>query len=225
MRALLIANSDDFDAGFSGERFRHHGYTFIECHRDRPRDWVSLEGVELVMLMGSEWSVYWPHLADTVAHELALIRSAHRQGIPIYGICYGAQSIAAGLGGTVERAREPEIGWYDNIVSDIPEVIAPGPWMQWHSDVVTLPPGAEELARSPLCSQAYRLGRTFATQFHPEVNEAMVTRWAVDGAEVLRDRGTSPDELRAETSRNVIESRPNAEHLVDWYVERVVGSG
>ncbi len=224
MRALLLANSDDCDAGFSGERFRHHGYSFVECHRDRPGDWMSLDGVDLVMLLGSEWSVYWPDIADKVEAELELIREAHQRRIPIYGICYGAQAIAAALGGTVERAREPEIGWYDNIISDLPEIIPQGPWMQWHSDVVTVPPGAEELARSPICTQAYRLGRTFATQFHPEVNEAMVTRWATDGAETLRARGSSTDELRAETSRNVVESRPNAEHLVDWYVEHVAGS-
>lgn len=224
MRALLLANSDDCDAGFSGERFRHHGYSFIECHRDRPGEWASLDSIDLVMLMGSEWSVYWPHLTDKVAVELALIREAHARSIPIYGICFGAQSIAAALGGTVERAREPEIGWYDDIVSDIPEVIAPGPWMQWHSDVVTVPPGAVELARSPLAPQAYRLGRTFATQFHPEVNETMVTRWALEGANTLRERGTSVEELRATTSRNVLDSKSNAEHIVDWYVEHVAGS-
>ncbi len=224
MRALLVANSDDCDAGFSGERFRHHGYSFVECHRERPAGWLSLDAVDLVVLLGSEWSVYWTHLTDTVAAELALIREAQQREVPIYGICYGAQTIAAALGGTVERAREPEIGWYDNIESDLPEFIAPGPWMQWHSDSVTAPPGADELARSPLCVQAYRLGRTFATQFHPEVTEAMVTRWATDGAETLKARGSSADELRAETSRNVIESRPNAERMVDWFVERVVGA-
>jgi len=220
MRAILIGNSDDCDAGFSGERFRHHGYAFVECHRDRPQEWVGLDDIDLVMLLGSEWSVYWPHVSDSVAAEMALIRDAHSRGVPIYGICFGAQSIAAALGGTVERAREPEIGWYDNIVSDIP-AIAPGPWMQWHSDAFTAPPGAEELARSPLAIQAYRLRRTFATQFHPEVNESMVTRWASDGADTLRERGSSTEALRAETSRNVAESRPNAERIVDWYVENV----
>jgi GMP synthase-like glutamine amidotransferase len=223
MRALLVGNSDDCDAGFSGERFRHHGFAFTECHRGRHGDWPTLDGRDLVMLLGSEWSVYWPHVADDVAPELALIREAHRRGTPVYGICFGAQSIAAALGGTVERAREPEIGWYDNIVSDIPEVIPPGPWMQWHSDVVTVPPGAEELARSPLCAQAYRIGRMFATQFHPEVNEAMITRWAIDGADTLAARGSSIEELRAETSRNVLDSRANAEHIVDWYLHHVAG--
>lgn len=221
VRALLIANSDDCDAGFTGERFRHHGYSFVECHRERPLEWPTLDGVELVVLLGSEWSVYWPEHADEVAVELALIRDAHERSIPIYGICFGAQSTAAALGGTVGPAVEPEIGWYDNIDSDLPDVIAAGPWMQWHSDAVTTPPGAVELARSPVAPQAYVLGRTFATQFHPEVNEAMITRWSGDGADTLRRRGSSPEELRAETSVNVLASRANAERLVDWFLEHV----
>ena len=71
----------------------------------------------------------------------------------------------------------PEIGWYD-IVSDVPEVIAAGPWLQWHSDVVTVPPGAEELARSAVGPQAWRIGRTLCTQFHPEATETMLARWS-----------------------------------------------
>ena len=223
VRALLIANSNDCDAGFSGEQFRQHDFAFTECHRERPAEWPTLEGVEQLLLLGSEWSVYWSQVRSEVAAECALVRSAHSQGIPIYGICFGAQIVAAALGGSVERAREPEIGWYDNIVSDIPEVIPAGPWMQWHSDVVTVPPGAVELARSPLACQAYRLDRTFVTQFHPEVNEAMITRWALSpgAAKDLATMRLDPDALRAETSRNVIESRPAAEHLVDWYLNQV----
>lgn len=223
VRALLIANSNDCDAGFSGERFRQHDFAFTECHRERPGEWPPLEGVDQVLLLGSEWSVYWSQVRAEVAAECALVKSAHSHGIPIYGICFGAQIVAVALGGTVERAREPEIGWYDNIVSDIPEAIPTGPWMQWHSDVVTVPPGAVELARSPIAPQAYRLDRTFVTQFHPEVNEAMITRWALSpgAANDLATMGLDPDALRAETSRKVLESRPAAEHLVDWYLNQV----
>ncbi len=224
MRALLLANSDDCDAGFCGEQFRHHGYSFVECHRERYAEWASLDTVDLVLLMGSEWSVYWPHVADEVTAELALIRDAHGRGIPVFGICYGAQSVATALGGKVERGCEPEIGWYDNIDSDIPDVIPAGPWLQWHYDVVTLPPGAHELARSPIAPQAYRIGRTFATQFHPEVNETMITRWSSGaGSEELFARGSSREEIREQTSRNVLQSRPNAERIVDWFLENVAG--
>ena len=224
VRALLVANANDCDAGFSGDRFRHHGYSFVECHRERPFDWPSLDGIDLVVLLGSEWSVFWADVAAEVSAELALINSAHTRGVPIYGICFGAQSIAKALGGSVTRGQEPEIGWYDNIESDMPHVISPGPWLQWHYDVITLPPGAQELARSPIATQAYRIGRCFATQFHPEANETMITRWSSGaGVAELLGRGTSADEVRAETSRNVILSAPNAERIVDWFLDSVAG--
>jgi GMP synthase-like glutamine amidotransferase len=80
------------------------------------------------------------------------------------------------------------------------------------------------LARSPLAPQAYRIGRTFATQFHPEVNETMITRWSGGaGGEELRARGSSREAIREETSRHVLTSRPNADRIVDWFLETVAG--
>jgi GMP synthase-like glutamine amidotransferase len=218
MRALLIANSGDADAGFVGDRFRHHGFAFTECHRERPDEWPDLAGNDLVLLLGSEWSVYWPHVADQVAAEAALIRAAHERGLPQFGICFGCQTMAHALGGTVERAREPEIGWYD-VATDAPEWIAPGPWLEWHYDVVTVPPGAEELARTAVAPQAWRLGRSFATQFHPEATESIVGRWSRGpGGDELAKFGSSRDELLATTRTNVNVSREQAEHLVDRFL-------
>jgi GMP synthase-like glutamine amidotransferase len=225
MRALLIANAADTDSGFVGERFRYHGYSFTECQRENLGDWPNLEGYELVLTLGSEWSVYWPHVADSVAAEAASIRTVHGGGVPIFGICYGSQIMAHALGGTVERAREPEIGWY-HVATDAPGAIAEGPWMQWHYDVVTLPGGAKEMARSTVGPQAWRMGRSFCTQFHPEANETMIRRWAnSDGgsAELLK-YGVKSDQLIDESRRNVADSQPAAEHLVDWFVDRIVGS-
>lgn len=220
MRALLVANAVDADAGFVGDRFRHHGFAFTECHRERPGEWPSLDGHDLVLLLGSEWSVYWPHVADEVAAETALVRETHRRGIPQFGICFGNQSMASALGGTVERAREPEIGWYD-VVSDRPDVVAEGPWLQWHYDVVTVPPGADEIARSAVGPQAWQLGRSFATQFHPEATESMLARWTTGGgADELVRIGSTPEQLMAETRANTGASREHAERLVDWFLEQ-----
>jgi len=217
VRALLIANRDDGDPGFVGHRFRHHGYAFDECHREDPASWPALDGHDLVLLLGSEWSVYWPQVADSVRAEAALIVDAQRRGVPMLGICYGNQSMAHALGGTVERAREPEIGWFD-IVTDDPLHIPEGKWLQWHYDVVTVPPGAEELARSAVGPQAWRIGRSFATQFHPEATEAMLARWTAESGDALAAVGTTPAELMAATRENVVDSRPRAEDLVDWFV-------
>lgn len=221
MRALLIANAVDADAGFVGERFRHHGFAFTECHRERPGEWPALDGHDLVLLLGSEWSVYWPHVADEVAAETALIREAHRRGVPQFGICFGNQSMASALGGTVERAREAEVGWYD-VVSDRPDIVAEGPWLQWHYDVVTVPPGADEIARSAVGPQAWRLGRSVATQFHPEATESMLARWTTGGgADELAKLGMTPEQVMADTRANTPVSREHAEHLVDWFVDEV----
>ena len=66
----------------------------------------------------------------------------------MFGICYGAQLLAHAFGGAVRRSATPEIGWYE-VDSEIPDVIATGPWLQWHYDVVDVPPGATRLAVSP----------------------------------------------------------------------------
>lgn len=225
MRALLIANAADADGGFVAERFRGHAFSFTECHRENLGDWPTLDGYELVLTLGSEWSVYWPHVADSVAAEAELIRAAHARGMPIHGICYGNQIMAHALGGTVERAREPEIGWKE-IVSDLPEVIADGPWMQWHYDVVTVPAGAQEIARSAIGPQAWRMARSFCTQFHPEATETMIRRWATSegGSTELLKHGIKPEELVEQTRCNVTDSQPAAEHLVDWFLDSVAGS-
>lgn len=225
MRALLIANAADADGGFVADRFRQRGFSFTECHREAIGDWPDLPGHELVVTLGSEWSVYWPHLADEVAAEAGMIRAARAAGVPIYGICYGNQIMAHAFGGAVQRAPHPEIGWHE-VASDLPDVIGEGPWMQWHYDVVTVPAGACELARSSVGPQAWRAGRSFCTQFHPEATETMIRRWALSeggGAELLK-HGMKPDELLEQTRRNVADSEPAADHLVDWFLERVAGS-
>ena len=77
------------------------------------------------------------------------------------------------LGGSVEVLDEPELGWH-TIETDAPELVAAGPWLQWHFEAFTTPPGAEELARSPACAQAFRLGPHLAVQFHPESTAEIV---------------------------------------------------
>ena len=221
MRGLLIANADDADAGFVGDRFRSRGVAFVECHRERPGEWPELDGCDVVVALGSEWSVYRPEVRDLVAVEEELVRAARRRGVATFGICFGSQVMAHALGGTVTRGAVAEIGWHQ-VASDDPSVVAEGPWMQWHSDVVTLPPGAAELARSPVAPQAWRVGRAFAVQFHPEATETMMDKWSRGGgAAILEELGSSRDRLMAETRANVGASREHAWQLVDWFLDTV----
>lgn len=219
VRALLVANSIDADPGFVGERLRHHGFAFDECLRENPGEWPDLAGHDLVLLLGSEWSVYWDQVGREVQAESALIREAKRTGVPIFGICFGSQMISHALGGSVQRAARPEVGWH-RVDSAFPEVIAPGPWLQWHFDVFTPPPGWEVMATSASGPQAIRSGRTFATQFHPEANESMLAAWTA-GSDDLTRLGLSADDVMAHTRDHVKTSRPACARLVDWFMDEV----
>jgi hypothetical protein len=95
--------------------------------------------------------------------------------------------MAHALGGTVERAREPEIGWHP-VVSDLPEVIAEGPWMQWHYDVVTVPPTPTR-SRRPRSVRRRGVSAQLLHAVPSGGTETMIRRWASsDGgsAELLK---------------------------------------
>jgi GMP synthase-like glutamine amidotransferase len=224
VRCLAIANSDDADPGFVGHRLRHHGYALTEGHRERPGDWPDLTGIDLVLLLGSEWSVYWDSVASSVRAESALLGDAAMRGVPILGICFGAQMVSHAFGGSVTRSDSPEVGWFE-IESDVPDVISPGPWLQWHYDVFAVPGDFTCLARSSVGPQAVRRGRILATQFHPEATESIVARWSSGGgADELARLGTSRENLLEESRRLVNDSRPASDRLIDWFVDVVAPS-
>jgi hypothetical protein len=53
MRALLLANSGDADAGFVGQRFEDYDFSFTTVQREYPHEWPSLDGIDLVLYLGS----------------------------------------------------------------------------------------------------------------------------------------------------------------------------
>ena len=217
MRALVVGNAADLDSGFVGHRLRQHGYAFTELHREAPDDWPGLDGVELVLTLGSEWNVYRPETAALVEAEAALVRRVVAAGCPLIAICFGAQVLSHALGGAVTRTPTPEIGWFDvDVDASVP---ATGRWMEWHDDVFTVPEGFAELARTPVGPQLVRTRRVLATQFHPEATDSMVTRWLADGgAEQLQERGRDPDRPARRDPGQHRQQRDRAAALVDWFL-------
>ena len=119
--------------------------------------------------------------------ELGLIADWHAGGRPLLGVCLGAQLLAQATGGSVVRVARPEIGWFD--VERLPAgdddaLLGFGERRirsyQWHSYAVEPPPGSVQLARSDSCLQAFRLGRSWGVQFHPEVTAGIVSAWIDD---------------------------------------------
>ncbi len=114
-----------------------------------------------------------------IGPERTLIVDSVTAGIPVLGVCFGGQLLAQALGGEVSRASRPEIGWCLIETAD-PDRIPPGPWLEWHEDAFTAPPGSEAVARSGNSLQAFISGIHTGVQFHPEVTADIVAQWVHD---------------------------------------------
>jgi GMP synthase (glutamine-hydrolysing) len=106
-------------------------------------------------------------------------------GVPVLGICYGMQTMAAQLGGTVEPGKVREFGYaevrvrghsrlFDGIqdrVNEKGEAFL-DVWMSHGDKVTSMPPGFKLIASNPVCpiaGMADEERRFYAVQFHPEV--------------------------------------------------------
>jgi GMP synthase (glutamine-hydrolysing) len=130
---------------------------------------------------------------EWLEREERFLRETLADEVPVVGVCLGAQMLARAAGARVGPASEPEIGWFeveltpagrsDPVLGVLPRRTET---FQWHHYTFAIPEGGSELARSRVCTQAFRAGaRAWGLQFHAEVTMEMVQAWiAEDGDEL-----------------------------------------
>jgi GMP synthase-like glutamine amidotransferase len=153
--------------------------------------------------------------------ELKLIGAAVEKDVPVLGLCFGGEVLSAVLGGRVERAPVPELGWRE-IETDDPDAVPAGPWLEWHYERFTTPPGAVEVARTADAVQAFRLGPHLGVQFHPESTVEIVAHWASMDTERLTELGIQEAaDLLAVPSEREDAAREAAFRLFDAFLAEV----
>lgn len=188
--------------------------------------WPNFSDFDVIVPMGSPWGVWEDErIGNWLLPELELVKKAHNDGIPIFGICFGGQLMARALGGSVARAPRSEIGWH-YILSDTPSLIPAGPWFQYHWDRWTLPRGATEIARTPIASQAFTFGRTFGMQFHPEIDSEVLEAWLSmeGGCAEVEGEGLNVEVLRAQTKSESPAAIARAKKLVEVFLHQIATS-
>ncbi|NLZ18376.1 MAG: glutamine-hydrolyzing GMP synthase [Desulfobulbaceae bacterium] len=138
-----------------------------------------------IILSGGPASVYDADapLSDPGLFEL---------GLPVLGICYGAQLMTHQLGGTVERAEKREFGKAELRIEKAEPIfsgLAAAPalhqvWMSHGDRIATPAPGfvvSATSAHSPAAALQHMDKPFFAVQFHPEVAHTTI------GIDVLRN--------------------------------------
>ena len=214
MRVIVLRHHAIDDAGFIADAFRARGAELVVHLFPKGGPLPALDGADHIVVLGAAWSVYEERISGWIGDELDWLRAADAAGIPVLGICFGAQALTAALGGEVAAAPRSEVGW--TMVETLePDLIEPGPWLEFHHDRCLPPPGARLLARNELCVQAFTIGPHLAVQFHPEVDAAQVTRWLADGGKAEAEAaGQDPDKLIAQTEAEEQQAALRADRLV-----------
>ena len=154
---------------------------------------VSAKNPQAIVLSGGPSSVYADHAPKFDGEILKL-------GIPVFGICYGFQAMAAALGGVVSQTGKSEFGRTEikaestsKIFSSLPAVQSV--WMS-HGDAVTQAPAGFTIcavtADTPIAAFEDATGKIAGVQFHPEVlhsehGQAILKNWLINIA------GCKPD--------------------------------
>jgi len=134
--------------------------------------------IDLLVVLGGPMSVNDEAELPWLAAEKRFVRAVIEAGVPVLGICLGAQLIARAMGARVYPATQKEIGWFPvrRATRDLappaatfrfPDIIDV---FHWHGETFDLPRGAVRLASSEACeNQAFQLGAcTIALQCHLE---------------------------------------------------------
>jgi GMP synthase (glutamine-hydrolysing) len=187
-RVLIL----DFGAQYTqliARRVREMG-VYCEIYAcDVSPDEINRFAPKAIILSGGPESVY-------DAKGLEAPKTVFTLGVPVLGICYGMQTMAAQLGGQVEMSRHREFGaaqvrpvantrlldgLEDNRDAEGRRVL--DVWMSHGDRVVAAPPGFSIIASSdnaPLAAMADESRRLYGLQFHPEVTHTL------QGGEILR---------------------------------------
>ncbi len=188
MKPVLVRQHEELTPpGLLAEWLRDRGMPYEVSHSWKGEKVEDVTKYSFVASLGSPYGPNDTH-EPAVVEELDLIRASVENDVPVLGLCFGGEVLSAVLGGRVEVAPRPELGWRV-IETDEPETVPGGPWLEWHYERFTTPPGAEEIARTEDAVQAFRYGPHLGLQFHPESTVEIVGKWAGMDTERLTGLG------------------------------------
>ncbi|TFC96182.1 MULTISPECIES: glutamine amidotransferase [Cryobacterium] len=202
--AIVLRHDDTIHLGNLEPVLREHGYSvrYVDTLREDVRG-LDPARIDLLVVLGGEMGVYEADNFPALNDEIALLEQRLASGRPVFGVCLGAQLMAAALGSRVYRGPTNEIG-YRSVEPTLAGATSPVrhvsgvPVFQWHSDTFDLPEGVTRLAGSPQYgNEAFSIGDwALAVQFHPEVTAEMHEVWLVASEAEVAAEGYNPADLR-----------------------------
>jgi GMP synthase-like glutamine amidotransferase len=204
MHVLMLTHGPSVGPGVFAEAVEDAGGRLTEW--SVPAGAAAPSDADAIIVLGGGMHPDQEERHPWLAGELRFLADALERDTPVLGVCLGAQLLARAAGAPVRPAREPEVGWHeveltgagvaDSVLSALPSRFDA---FQWHHYTYGIPDGAAELARSAVCTQAFRLGSAVGIQFHAEVTSGMIESWLAEAA----DEVAEPERLRIETAARI----------------------
>jgi len=200
------------------------GYAVDRIDVDDPAfSTLDLREPDLVIMMGGPMGVYEQDRHPWIACQLRRLAQRLDADRPTLGVCFGAQMVAAALGGRVYPGGAKEVGFHPLTVHDNAgplRHLVDVPVLHWHGDTFTLPDNVDLLASSHVYPhQAFARGRNLlALQFHGEMGEdSRFDAWIEQSPDDVAAVGHTPDSLRAVHDRHGPEAvRAGRKMIGEW---------
>ncbi len=206
-------------------------YRYIDTYKEDVSDFDAL-APDLLIVLGGAPGVYQADLYPFIKQEIKILEKRLAAGLPVLGICLGAQMMAKALGSEVYIGEQgQEKGWHKIYINEAGKQTAVRhldaahtSMLHWHGDTFDLPDGATLLASSDLYrNQIFSWGDcALGLQCHAEATQNILQSWMVDAAASVHKGELDLHRLRAQTDANTdILMRQTELFLHDW-LEQVV---
>ncbi len=206
-RAVVLQHEEHEAAGLLGPALTEAGFTLVRRFRDVQHSDLD---AELIVVLGGSMGVGDSALHPFLAKEQAFLAERLALERPCLGICLGAQLLAAAAGAQVFTGKNglevgvgpvrwTKAGLEDPVLAGLSTKLTVA---HWHQDTFTPVAGAQLLGSTDrYTQQAFRLGPSYAVQFHPELTAAAWLEWVEGGSQALIAAGKDVAALKAEAGR------------------------
>ncbi len=188
IRFLVLQHLDIEPPLLIGDTLEQLGGCLSVARPDQGEALPAVSDVDGVIIMGGPQSAN--DNSDYIQAELVWLKDAIATGMPMLGVCLGAQLMAKAAGAEIVAAPVRELGWfpvYRTAYSDEDPLFGSMPdgmrVFQWHGETFTRIDAMQLVATHPdVPAQAFRLGcGQYGLQFHVEINAAIIDQWIASG--------------------------------------------
>jgi len=186
MRFLVNQHAACEPPGAYETELRARGIAFECAHVEQGQPMPDWRAFDAILVMGGPMGAGEEERLPWLAREKRELSDALQAGMPYWGVCLGAQLLAACLGAPVYRGERAEIGVYadveltpearhDPVFERAPQVLTT---LQWHAETFALPASARLLASSAAYpNQAFAWQGAYGLQFHLEASPELAATW------------------------------------------------